>query len=53
MYIMYKADVKAAFLQNGDATYDVYLKPPQESKMRSTYLWLLRTAAYGLVSANA
>lgn len=50
---LYKADVKAAFLQTGTASRDVYVKPPKESRMRSTHMWLLLTSAYGLVNANA
>ena len=50
---VYKADVKAAFLQTGEAKRDVYVRPPKESLMKSTHLWLLLTAAYGLVNANA
>ena len=48
-----KADVKAAFLQTGAATRDVYVKPPRECGMKSTHMWLLLTAAHGLVNANA
>ena len=51
-WTIYKADVKAAFLQTGEAHRDVYVRPPRDSKMKSTYLWLLLTAAYGLVNAN-
>lgn len=50
---VYKADVKSAFLQTGSAERQIYVKPPRESKMRSTHLWLLLTAAYELVNANA
>ena len=50
---LHKADVKAAFLQTGQAKRDVYVRPPKESSMKSTHLWLLLTAAYGLVNANA
>jgi len=50
---MYKADVKAAFLQTGSAGRDVYVKPLRESGMKSTHLWLLLTVAYGLVNVNA
>lgn len=46
-------DVKAAFLRSGEAKRDVYVRPPCESKMRSSHLWLLTVAAYGLVNANA
>jgi len=50
---MYKADVKAAFLKTGSAGRDIYVKPPRESGMKSTHLWILLTAVYGLVNANA
>ena len=50
---LYKADVKAAFLQTGEAKRDLYFRPSKESSMKSTHLWLLLTAAYGLVNANA
>lgn len=50
---VYKADVKAAFLQTGKAYRDVYVRPPRESHMKATHMWLLLTAAYGLVNANA
>lgn len=47
-----KIDVKSAFLQTGSAERDVYVRPPHESAIKSHY-WLLLTAAYGLVNANA
>lgn len=47
-----KADVKSAFLQTGKAQRDVYVVPPRESLDRRNR-WLLLTAAYGLVNANA
>ena len=47
-----KADVKNAFLQTGLAERDVYVIPPKESYNRKS-LWLLLTAAYGLVNANS
>lgn len=47
-----KADVKAAFLQTGQALRDVYVIPPRECTSKDVY-WLLLTAAYGLVNANA
>ena len=50
---LYKADVKSAFLQTGPARREVYVKPPRESAQRATHMWLLLTAAYGLVNANA
>lgn len=46
-------DVKSAFLKTGEAERDVYVKPPQESKMRTSHVWLLMVAAYGLVNSNA
>lgn len=48
-----KADAKSAFLQTGPAGRDVYVLPPRESMQRATHVWLLLTAAYGLVNANA
>ena len=45
--------MKAAFLQTGEAKRDVYVRPPKESSMKSTHLWLILMAAYGLVKANA
>ena len=50
---IHRADVKATFLQTGEAQRNVYVRPPKESQMKSTHLWLLLTAAYGLVNANA
>ena len=52
-WTVYKGDVSAAFLQTGKAERDVYVRPPRESSMRSTHLWLLLIAAYGLVNYNA
>ena len=49
---VYKADVKSAFLQTGKAQRDVYVLPPKESADKR-HSWLLLTAAYGLVNANA
>ena len=48
-----RADAKGAFLKTGRAQRNVYVKPPSESKMRSTHLWLLLVAAYGLVNSGA
>lgn len=42
----------SAYLQTGGARRDVYVVPPKESEDRSK-LWLLLTAAYGLVNAGA
>lgn len=47
-----KIDVKSAFLQSRPAERDVYVNPPRESKRRNE-VWLLLTAAYGLINANA
>ncbi len=47
-----EVDVKSAFLQTGATTREVYVIPPREWFDRSKY-WLLLTAAYGLVNANA
>jgi len=47
-----KIDFTSAFLQTGNAERDVYVIPPRECGDRSKY-WLLLTAAYGLVNANA
>lgn len=51
-WYLVKIDVKSTFLQTGIAERDVYVVPPRECKKRSFY-WLLLTAAYGLVNANA
>lgn len=48
-----RIDAKSAFLQTGKADRKVYVIPPNESEMKSTHLWLLLAAAYGLVNANA
>ena len=48
-----KVDVKSAFLQTGAAERQVFVIPPGESKDRFKSLWLLLTASYGLVNANA
>lgn len=37
----------------GKAERDVYVRPLRESPAKTTYLWLLLTASYGLVNANA
>jgi len=47
-----KIDFTSAFLQTGEAKRDVYVVPPRECPNRANY-WLLLTAAYGLVNANA
>lgn len=48
-----KLDVKSTFLQTGDVGCDVYVMPLRESPDRGRYFWLLITAVYGLVNANA
>lgn len=48
-----KVDVKFAFLQTGAVESDVYVIPPVESEYRGVCLWLLLTAAYGLVIESA
>ena len=52
-WTVYKADVMAAFLQTGEEKKNVYVRPPKESPMKSTHLWLLLVTAHGLVNANA
>lgn len=47
-----KIDVKSAFLQSGPDQPDVHVISPWESSYHND-LWLLLSAAYGLVSANA
>lgn len=51
-WTLYKADVRAASLQTGDAKKDMYVKPPGEIRMRTTVVWVLLTAVYGLANAN-
>lgn len=46
-------DVKDAFLQTGKVQRDVFIIPRRESVDRGKTLWLLLTAAYGLINANA
>lgn len=48
-----KIDAKTTFLPTGKADRMVFVIPPSESEMRSSHLWLLLSAAYGLVNANA
>lgn len=48
-----RIDAKTAFLRTGKATRKVYVIPLNESKLRETNLWLLLTAAYGLVNQNS
>lgn len=52
-WYLYKADVKAAFLQTGKVQRAVYVRPPRESSMKATNLWLRLSAAYGLVYSGA
>ena len=52
-WTIHRADVKAALLQIGEAQRNVYVRPPKESQMKSTHVWILLTAAYGLVNENA
>lgn len=51
-WMLAKADVRSAFSQTGNARHNVYVIPPHESADRSHY-WLVLTAAYCLVYANA
>lgn len=51
-WIIVRADVKAAFLKTGEASRDVYVRPPREFKDRRRY-WLLLAAVHGLVNSNA
>ena len=51
-WVLVKIDFVSAFLQTGKALRDVYVIPPYESRDSAVY-WLLLTAAYGLVNANA
>lgn len=46
-WIIFRADVKAAFIKTGETSRDVYVCPPRESKDRRHY-WLLLAAVYGL-----
>lgn len=48
-----KVDAKTAFLQNCSAQRAVYVIPPYESDDKRQFVWLLMTAAYGFVNANA
>ena len=52
-WLVTRVDAKTAFLQTGKAQREVFVIPPVESEMRSTHVWLLLAAAYGLVNANA
>lgn len=46
-------DFDSRFLQSGVVTRDVYMRPPNECTSRCKFLWLLRSASYGLVNANS
>lgn len=46
-------DVKTAFFQTGSAGREVCVVTPMEGQERGKCLWLLLTAAYGLVNSNA
>lgn len=48
-----KLDVKSAFLHTGRTERDVYVLPPSESEHNKMYLWLLSSATYELINANA
>lgn len=52
LWTLMKIDFESAFLQTGPAKRSVYVVPPKECAVRCFY-WLLLTAAYGLVNANA
>lgn len=47
-----RTDVKTAFLQTGPANRSVYVIALKESRQKNV-LWLLLTAAFGLVNSNA
>lgn len=46
-------DVKARCLNTGQSEGDIYLKPPQESKMRTSKVLSLIVEAYGVINSNA
>lgn len=48
-----RVDVKSAFFQTGAAERRDYVIPPRDLEDRYRFLWLLLTASYGLVNANA
>lgn len=52
MFFISKVDFKAAFLQEGPAQHDVYVRPPEENVPRFV-LWILKVATYGLARAHA
>lgn len=43
-------DLKYAFLNTGEAEIDAHVRPPLESKMRTSDVWLVIVAAYGIVN---
>lgn len=45
-------DAESEFLETGSADCDVHIKPPVKSSMQNL-LWLLQTAAYGVVNSKA
>lgn len=52
-WTLYKADIKAAFLQTGTAQRDVYVRPQRESDIKGAHLWGVLTVSYVPVDANA
>lgn len=52
-WTIYRAEVTSSLLQTGMEQRDVHVRLFRENIMKSTRLWLLLTAPYGLVSANA
>lgn len=52
-WIVKRSYVEGAFLKTGNAEREVIVRPARESKMRSTDLWLLLVAVYGLVKRKA
>lgn len=48
-----KLDLKSGFVQTGATEHDVYLILPVEANKYEKALWLLLTAAYGLVKEIA
>lgn len=48
-----KIDVTTAFLQTGSAERDVYVLPLRQSRDKERCVWILLTAAYGLIKPNA
>lgn len=48
----YKANIKTAFLHSGAPESGVYVRPPVESRVQTTHVWILLTAVYGLFNVN-